>query len=240
MPMTVYVDGSGTHDDSDILTLATCVMDSELIEAFNGAWNQELQRFGLEALHLRTLNRSASGANQLIGELIKVLSRFSQEFLYVRTCSVVIADYREAKLRSASLKPAELLCVDVCLGGLSIPEKDGGKDDVITVQFDRGEPFQRYMHEAWRNGRKGPRSSQGWPRQVQDIQTANSATTPGLQVADLLAWALNRQERCLDQSNLAFISFMTMRHVAYRCGGNPDFEPRRCTWSTSGRLVCDQ
>jgi hypothetical protein len=238
VPMTVYVDGSGTHGPSDVLTLAACVMDSELIEPFNGAWNHKLERHGVAALHMRTLKQSASGTKQLISELIEVLNRFSQEFLYMRTCSVVMTDYKEAKLRTASLKPAELLCVDVCLGGLSIPETDGGKADVITVQFDRGEPFQRYMHEAWRNGRKGPRSRQGWPRQVHDIQTANSATTPGLQVADLCAWALSRQERCLDQHHLAFASLMTMRHVAYRCCGNPDFGPRRCTWDISGGLVC--
>jgi hypothetical protein len=213
-------------------------MDSALIEPFNQNWNQTLRQHGMAALHMRTLNQSAARNNQLVNELTEVLGRFSQEFLYLRTCNVVMTDYKEAKIRTASLKPAELLCVDVCLGGLSIPKPDGGKDDVITVQFDRGEPFQRYMHEAWRNGRKGPQ--QGWPRQVQDIRTANSVDTPGLQVADLFAWAFNRQERWLDQLHLAFISFITLRNAAYRYSGNPDFEPRRCTWSTSGRLVCDQ
>jgi hypothetical protein len=108
MPMTVYVDGSGMHDGSDVLTLSAFAMDSELIEPFNRDWNE----------------------------------------------------------------------------------------------------------------------------------TADSKTTPGLQVADLFAWLLNRQERCLDQLHLAFISFMTVRHLAYRCAGAPDFKPKRCTWSSSGRLVC--
>jgi hypothetical protein len=238
MPMTVYVDGSGMHDGSGVLTLSAFAMDSELIEPFNRDWNGKLSRYGLAALHMRELNQSVSGSGELVGMLIEVMSRFSREFMYVRTCSVVMTDYKEAKLRRAHIEPAELLCVDVCLGGLSIPETDDGKDDVIEVRFDRNEPFQRYMHDAWRKGRKGPRAQQGWPRQVRDIQTADAKTTPGLQVADLFAWVLNRQERCLDQLHLAFISFMTVRHLAYRCAGAPDFKPRRCTWSSSGRLVC--
>ena len=37
--------------------------------------------------------------------------------------------------------------------------------------------------------------------------------------------------------HLASISFMTVRHLAYRCTGAPDFKPRRRTWSSSGRLL---
>jgi hypothetical protein len=239
MPITAYVDGSGMHDGSDILTLAAYVVDSGLIEPFSLEWNKALAANGLTALHMRTLDQSASGTQRTICDLLNVLSGFSQEFQYLRTCSVIMTDYREAKLRAASLKPAELLCVDFCLGGLSIPGADQGKDDVIIVQFDRGEPFRRYMYGVWQDGRKG--QVRGWPQQVKDIQTADSGMTPGLQAADLFAWALNRQDRRLDQPQLAWASSMTMRRNAYcRFDGNPDFGQSRCTWSSSGRLVCDR
>ncbi len=238
MPITVYVDGSGMHDDSDILTLAAYVMESRVIEPFNQRWSATLKLHKMTALHMRQLDLSAGGTGPLICDLLNVLSGFSQEFQYLRTCSIVMEDYKKATLGTDSMKPAQLLCVDFCVGGLSIPKEDLGKHDVVTMKFDQGEPFQNYVYRVWQEGRKG--SQGGWPRQVQEIQPANSALTPGLQVADLFAWALNRQNRRLDQPLLASASFLAMRHAACSYRGDPDFAPRRCSWSTSGRLVCDR
>lgn len=240
MPMTVYADGSGTHGDSEILTLAVCVMASEVIEPFMELWNGTLARHGLTELHMRKFDWSFSGmptdAQQIICDILNAISRFSRDFLYLRSCSVVKADYKEAKRKTASLKPAEHLCVDFCLGGLSTPAEDQGKDNTITVQFDRGEPFQRCMERVWNRQRKNPKG--GWARQVQDIQKVNATGNPGIQVADLFAWAINRQQRCQDQPQLAFASFMSIRHAACRYSGNPNFGIKACTWSSSGELVC--
>jgi hypothetical protein len=212
-------------------------MESGVIEPFNQRWNATLKRHKMTALHMRQLDLSASGTGPLICDLLNVLSGFSQEFQYLRTCSIVMADYKKATLGTDSMKPARL-CVDFCVGGLSIPTEDLGKHDVITMKFDQGEPFRKHVYRVWQEGRKSPAG--GWPRQVREIQPANSALTPGLQVADLFAWALNRQDRRLDQPLLASASFLTMRHEACTYRGNPDFGPRRCSWSTSGRLVCDR
>src|ERR1017187_1308451 len=111
MPMTVYADGSGTHGDSEILTLAVCVMASEVIEPFMDLWNGTLARHGLTELHMRKFDWSFSGmptdAQQIICDILNAISRFSRDFLYLRSCSVVKADYKEAKRKTASLKPAE-------------------------------------------------------------------------------------------------------------------------------------
>jgi len=239
MPMTAYVDGSGTHRDSEILTLAVCVMASEVITPFTELWNGTLARHGLSELHMRKFERSngmPTDTVQTICDILNAIGRFSRDFLYLRSCSVVKADYENARRTVASIKPLEHLCVDFCLGGLSIPTEDLGKSNTITVQFDRGEPFHRSFERVWNRQRKNPTA--GWPRQVRDTQQVNATRNPGIQMADLFAWAINRQQRRQDQPLLAFASFISIRHASCRYSGNPDFRIRACTWSSSGELVC--
>jgi hypothetical protein len=239
MPITAYVDGSGMDGSSGILALAVCVMDSNSIEPFNQRWNAVLDRYSLKALHMREIGAQRR-SDQLWGmlrDLIKVVSQSAADFLYLRTCCVVMADYKGAKqVMGASLRTPEELCVDFCLGGLSIPAEDLAKDNTVTVKFDNNEPFLRCMDRVWRKARKNPQS--GWPHQVQDIQSASALGNPGMQVADMFVWALNRHQ-CREDAPLLFsASFMSIRHSACIWDGNPDFAPRRALLELRSRDTC--
>ena len=106
-----------------------------------------------------------------------------------------------------SLRSPELLCVDFCLGGLTVPVADSDKGDAVKIYFDRNEPFIRLMRPFWEQAHKDPKS--GWPRQVKEIETERDKH-PGLQAADLFAWTVRRHLLRNDQPLLAF-SFMSVR-----------------------------
>jgi len=200
-------------------------MDMSLIGRFNQQWNEVLERYGVEVLHMRDVGTERSNqVERMLCDLLNAVNQFAADLLYLRTCCIVIADYNAAKQIRASMKTPEELCVDFCLGGLSISAEDIGLSGTVSVKFDQNEPFQRWMDRVWRRARKNPRA--GWPRQVQSIEKASPVGHPGMQLADMFAWALNRHQTRKDEPLLFSASFMSIRHSACRWSGDPDFAPR--------------
>ena len=202
MPITVYVDGSGTGD-SPVLTLAAYAMEDGLLAPFATKWNETIQRHGVQQLHMRKLGDGgdAGRSGQMICDLFNVFHNFREEFFYFRVCSVVRSDHAEALRTMHLLKSPELLCVDFCLGGLSIPTADADTDNSVKIYFDRNEPFMRHMRSVWEQTHRKLES--GWPRQVEKIES-ESSHHPGLQAADLFAWAVHRHLLHEDHPLLAF------------------------------------
>jgi hypothetical protein len=222
MPVTAYLDGSGTHVDSEILTLSACVMADELIEVFRRRWNEALRIHGLSGLHMREVGTWPYERRAPIErDILNLLGQFSQEFFYFRICSVSLADHSAAKRGDSSLRSPEELCVDHCVGGLAIPGNDMGRRDTVLMLFDPGEKFQRCIQTIWQRSRR----MSGWPGQVCDIRCARSTEEPGLQVADLFAWATNRHLRRADRPEHA-LALMGLRARICLYNGNPDFKSR--------------
>jgi hypothetical protein len=194
LPVTAYLDGSGTHG-WPILTLAAVVVEDSLLDALSSEWTRALTAFGMPSLHMRLFHDLATKAPHRAEELrcaiLSLLSRLGagQGYLYARSRSVITADHATAATSMRLLKTPPELCVDFCLGGLTIPDADAGREDVVSLVFDRKEPFQRCVYNLWARNRRCRR--QGWPRQVRAIQTGSSSD-PGLQAADLIAWTVNR------------------------------------------------
>lgn len=94
MPVTVYLDGSGTHDDSEIVTLSACAVANELIEGFRLRWNETLRVHDLSSLHMREIGTWPYDRRAPIErDIFNLLGQFSQELFYLRICSVVLADH---------------------------------------------------------------------------------------------------------------------------------------------------
>jgi hypothetical protein len=223
MPMTVYLDGSGTHDDSEILTLSACGIADHLIEPFSRRWQETLREHGLECLHMREVNGFPDERRIPIErDIFRLLGDFSQEFFYNLICSVNLADHAAAKTSESSLKPAQELCVDHCVGGIAIPTEDLGRRDTVRILFDRNETFRRHMQPFYDQSSR----REGWPRQVRHpIQTIRSCDEPGMQVADLFGWAMNRHLRCTDKPEYA-LALTGMRYRACLYDGNPNFRAK--------------
>jgi hypothetical protein len=115
LPITVYLDGSGTHG-SDVLTLAACVLADDLLDSFNQQWREAIKALGLQCLHMRTFNNLAATEPEMVQArlraVLNVCGQFRQKFFYIQTCSVLMDDYAEAKRMIPLLATPEELCVN--------------------------------------------------------------------------------------------------------------------------------
>ncbi len=209
LPITAYLDGSGIHKESPILTLATCVIEDGHISRLESLWRETLKRHGLERLHMREMELRSM--EPLFSDLANVFAELDSGFLYVRSCSVLLSDYRKAVRQNRYLPVPEVICLDYCCGGLTIPDADEDRPDTITIYFDPNEPFRKHMDQQWQPSRKRPDA--GWPRQVRSIDT-RSERCGGLEIADFIASTANRYLRRRDQPILGIISVACIRHAS--------------------------
>jgi hypothetical protein len=81
------------------------------------------------------------------------------------------------------------MCVDYRVGGLQLTAEQLVADPrPIVLCFDRNEDFMHTINCVWLRTKK---QKKGWPSQISDIRTATRTDYP-IQVADMLAWIINR------------------------------------------------
>lgn len=111
--------------------------------------------------------------------------------------------------------PADI-CVDACVTTIVLwylIEYRGGMDLEASYYFDIGEPFEAICKAKWerelaadeRLGSRGP-----W-NHIKHIGPAQMKSTPGLQVADMLSWSLNREAAYPEQRYAKFA--IGMKHL---------------------------
>jgi hypothetical protein len=72
-----------------------------------------------------------------------------------------------------------------------------GLDAQASYYFDRGEPFEPVFKAKWE--REAAREEINIWSHVKHVGSATMKETPGLQIADMLAWANNRKEANISQ-----------------------------------------
>jgi len=126
--------------------------------------------------------------SRAFAQLFNVLSPFRFSGLTAYVCSVRLNDYDRLKdERKGDLKEPEAICVDFCVGGLQLAEVL--HLPFIQLFFDEDENFMNKISRVWQNAKKARR---GWAHQIAGITVANSAYTPAIQIADLVAWIFHR------------------------------------------------
>src|SRR3954453_10629547 len=106
MPISVFMDGSGTHG-GDLLTLGACVISDNQLVGFNSRWASMLSQMSLPALHMRELRtKEERTAHDILAAAFNVLGEFRTEFLYFATCTVMMDAYRLAKAEIPGLRSA--------------------------------------------------------------------------------------------------------------------------------------
>lgn len=84
------------------------------------------------------------------------------------------------------------MLMDLCRPRIACAKEDFDQTARIRVLFDQNEPFIRHLKTSWQTGRKvlSRARQDGWPLQVREVEPASSNDHPGLQIADLLSWAV--------------------------------------------------
>jgi Protein of unknown function (DUF3800) len=206
--LRAFYDGGNKADAKKykVITLAGYAATDSIWARLDSAWSLALRRHGAEFIHM-TDAISLQGAfsiskgwtrnrvEALILDLLKVFTEFSDKPIKGVACTIVLADYLRAKSLFADLPRPEYICTIDCLTlswlwYASIPSKsDQLEDKCADLFFDRGESFMGHAQDVWNH--KNFRDRKAF-RAIRLIAPADMRDVPGIQMADMLAWAFNR------------------------------------------------
>jgi len=223
MAFLAYYDGSGTHSSAKALTLAGFAGPEGVWSLFREQWLTILSRHAVSKLHMRKLSQSFrrgdENARRLVIDFFNVIGTFRQEHLTAYSCTILMEGYRGANRILKTLKPAEAICVDFCVGGLYLTADDLAEPGPIIIHFDGNERFLRYIYRAWQLARRrNPKAE--WARQIRDVRSVRGEL-PEIQAADLLAWIVNRYHTQEDNAFWAASTIVMAKHISqiYDCDG---------------------
>jgi hypothetical protein len=207
-----YFDKSGQESDG-LLTLGGVAANDEVWANIEMDWMYYLQRHNppasymhmVEAIHLRGEFSPDKGWDDdkvfgLTNSLLSYLTMLPDKTKYCQfSCSVKMNDYRKLQAESYQMdSPADLLaasCTERIMQWYFFEYK--GLDLEAHYYFDQNEPFEPIIKAKWESETARYKSTGFgytiWSH-ISHMGPAVMRKTPGLQVADMLAWATNRHE----------------------------------------------
>jgi hypothetical protein len=127
-----YFDGSGKPEDSEYVTLTGLIASESVWERFERAWSEILQKYQISEFHMgeaMSLNDRFSVENgwnrekvrRVVNDLWNVFGQYLwtkdlslKSNLNARSCTVVMRDYRRAKLEIPRIRELDALCTGFC------------------------------------------------------------------------------------------------------------------------------
>jgi len=211
--LKAYFDKSGNHSDKNQAFLhlsGVAAIDSEWSE-IDINWKHLLQTGNLkaaymhmiEAVHLRGEFDRAKGWNdnvvfELVNALLSYLTTLSPEKYCQFICTVDMNAYRMLEKETYQMAPPVDLCNASCTERIMwwYLTAYKGLDFEAAYYFDQGEPFEAAFRKKW--GREIDkdmrRGKHGLWSHITHIGPALLRQETGLQIADMIAWARNREE----------------------------------------------
>jgi hypothetical protein len=136
----------------------------------------------------------------LVLALLQYLQLFHKKRICLFSCTVDMTAYRKLKAETYVMESPVDVCIKYCAEVVLLwyMFEFPGLDMAAHYYFDQGEKFRdafatKWLSEHEKAERLFDKPYTIWSA-IKTIEEANSKITPGLQVADLLAWATNRQE----------------------------------------------
>ncbi len=210
-----YYDKSGQESDP-YMTLAGIATDDTAWAKIESDWNQILVSRSPPAAYLHMVEAAglrgefsiAKGWDQvkvdsLLSDLLVYLVGVEKSTYCQFSATVNMSDYKNLLAKTYQMDSPVDLCIQGC------PErimawyffKYQGLEVEASYFFDRNEPFEPIFKAKWDRETERDRTTGGhsvWSHIV-DVGSACKEKTPGIQIADLLAWGNNRQLRSYDK-----------------------------------------
>lgn len=209
--LKAYFDKSG-QDDQALLTIGGIAGGDEVWGKIENDWKAILKDHDppaaymhmVEAIPLRCEFRPDKGWNDdkvfgLVNTLLSYLSEVPDKTKYCHfACTLKMDDYRKLQAENYQMDaPADLLaslCAQRITEWYFFEYK--GIDLEATHVFDQNEPFEPIIKAKWERETENSRLTGNYNAwcHIAEVGTAIMRKTPGLQVADMFAWATNRHE----------------------------------------------
>lgn len=211
MALQVYYDGSG-HDRC--ITLCGVAATEDVWKRFEPRWSATLEAHNVKDNHLHMCDlmqltedfRRENGWDEskrlaLLLDLWKVISEFQAEHLIAYSCTVMMQDWRRCKEETPKLCSPQSICVNFCAGGLHLHEGGSKEPFPLLLYFDKNEKFMHKINRVWQRRR---RRRNNIFNQIGTIENADWRFYP-IQLADMIAWTMNRANRGGDDSTDGFL-----------------------------------
>jgi len=205
-----YFDKSG-QEDQPLFTIGAVAASQDVWADIETDWNLILQKNDppvaymhmVEAIPLRRGSEfcPSKGWNDdhVFGLVNLLLSYLSSTVPIKKFChfaiSLKMSDYKKLQAETYQMdSPADLIA-SACVRQMTqwYFEHYQGLDYEAHYCFDQGEPFEDIIRAKWNRARIEADPKYQWGH-VTHIGSAPMRTTPGLQIADMIAWATNRHE----------------------------------------------
>lgn len=162
----------------------TCVKLKHQIKAFDRkyGWNNE----NAFALVLKCLN---------------YLSDIDKNRFRIFTCTVEMDAWRKLIVEGCAIPSAVDLCVQFCpqiiltWQTLMRPGLFDPSNDTLHYFFDRGEPFKQPFEDKWNKELDDADNEEVFTlwSLIKEVAAVDSKEVPGVQAADVMAWAVNKE-----------------------------------------------
>jgi hypothetical protein len=224
-----YLDKSG-QEDQELFTIRAVAASDDVWSEIETDWNLILQKNNPPAAYMHMveaipLRRGSAfcpskgwNDNHVFGLINLLLSYLStpapkDRYRYCHfSCSLKMNDYRKLRAETYQLdSPADII-VSACVRQISTWyfEHYQGLDYEAHYYFDQGEPFEEIIKAKWNRAQLVENPKYQWGH-ITHIGSAVMRKTPGLQIADMIAWATNRHEVKIPQRYDNFI--IGLRHL---------------------------
>lgn len=207
--MNCYFDGSVGGTSDEWLGLGGLIATDEAFAEFEKNWRAMLKdRYPIALYHhmtdLVTGNgdfRRADGwdiekRDSLISNAIKVILSMDQSKVCGFACAIDVRAHKRLKAEGYALPKPAVICAELGLAQLLAWFYADHPFQLAYAFYDQNEPFIKSIRSRWlveeNNKRKIKTPFLGM---IANIVPANMKETPGIQAADILAWAFIRKLR---------------------------------------------
>jgi hypothetical protein len=230
--LRAYLDSSGKLDDNWI-TLAAVAATDEIWGDVEKVWDKILdgwtpkgsyihmkEVYRLEKAFDKALGWDHQNAFGLVNQCLVYLSNLPKDSVRMFYCSVDLHAWQ--KLRQATYQmpdPIDMcntFCSEFVLSWyfFHYPKLINPHTDTVKYFFDRNEYFFQPFYEKWNRERNLSDATGEWSpwNVIEEVAPVDMKKTPGVQAADIVAWARNRETFAKD-GDIAFYLAGILRSV---------------------------
>lgn len=205
-----YFDASGKGDTAPFITLSGIAANDDLWAEVEANWNHILQAGTLKAAYMH-MNEAAqlkrefdkakgwddSTIEQLVNALLSYVTTIPTERYCQFYCTIDMSAYRKLQAETYQMDSPVDICITSCVERVMFwyLHEYKGLDVEASYFFDQGEEFEPVFKAKWEHKLKKEQElglASIWSH-IKQVGTLNMRTTPGLQIADMLAWGNNRE-----------------------------------------------
>jgi len=226
--LRAYLDSSGKLEN-DYITLAAFAASDEMWGKFETDWKAILDDHSPKAkyVHMREIAHQIKGFDRKLGwtdenafglanKCLVYMSHLDKKRFRMFYCAVDLKAWHKLRAETYPLPNPIDMCNEFCSRGVLLwyiskyPEVVNLQTDTVKYFFDKGEPFKQAFEDEWNRETKRSEDRGVWSvfNLIEQITPVEMRKVPGVQAADILAWAVNRE-----QTSAAGKKGTMMRHI---------------------------